>query len=84
MHNVNSWLKQHWKTITAYAVGITVGMLLALFSNTIRQDTTYQAVTQPINNSWIFISIVFAIMAAMIITGFIMGKMYEKEKDELI
>jgi len=84
MHDVNSWLKRHWKTIMAYAAGITVGVLLALLSNTIRQDTTYQEVTQPINNSWIFISIVFAIMAAMMVTGFIMGKMYEKEKDELI
>jgi len=82
MHNVNNWLKWHWKIITAYAAGITVGVLLAYLSNTIRQDTTYQEVTQPINNSWIFISIVFAIMAAMIVTGFIMGQMYEKEEDE--
>jgi len=84
MYNVNSWLKRHWKTIMAYAAGITVGVLLAYLSNTIRQDATYQAVTQPINNNWIFISIVFAIMAAMMVTGFIMGQMYEKEKDELI
>jgi len=84
MHDVNGWLKRHWKTITAYAAGITVGVLLACLSNNIRQDTTYQAVTQPVNNSWIFISIVFAIMAAMMVTGFIMGQMYEKEKDELI
>jgi|GEM_PF-6008242 len=84
MHDVNGWLKRHWKTITIYIIGITVGVLLAYLSNTIRQDTTYQAVMQPINNNWIFISVVFAIMVAMIITGFITGQMYEKEKDELI
>jgi hypothetical protein len=42
---------------------------------------TYQQVTAEVNNNWILISVTFAVMIGMIITGFYMGKMYEKKKE---
>jgi uncharacterized membrane protein len=81
MRNVSNWLKQHFKAVIAYTIGIIAGVLLACLNNGIRQDLTYQQVAAEVNNNWILISVTFAVMLGMIITGFYMGKMYEKKKE---
>ena len=82
--NLRNWLRRHYKAIIAYAIGIMAGVLLACLNNGIRQDLTYQQVTAEVNNNWILISVTFAVMLGMIITGFYMGKMYEKKKENNI
>lgn len=81
MFNINNWLKQHFKAVIAYAIGIIAGVLLACLNNGIRQDLTYQQVTAEVNSNWILISVTFAVMLGMIITGFYMGDMHEKKKE---
>ena len=83
MLNINNWLKQHFKAVIAYTIGIIAGVLLACLNNGIRQDLTYQAAVQPVNNNWVIISIIFLVMIAMIVTGFIMGKVYEKKENDI-
>lgn len=82
--NLKSWLIKHYKAVIAYVIGITAGVLLACLNNGIRQDLTYQQITAEVNNNWILISVTFAVMLGMIITGFYMGKMYEKKKENNI
>lgn len=79
MHGINSWLKRHFKAIIAYTIGIALGVALACLNNGIRQDLTYQEVMAEVNNNWAVISAIFALMLAMIITGYFMGRMYDSK-----
>lgn len=79
MHSANSWLKRHFKAIIAYTIGIALGVVLACLNNGIRQDLGYQAVMVEVNNNWAVISAIFALMLAMIITGYFIGRMYDSK-----
>lgn len=79
MHSANSWLKRHFKAIIAYTIGIALGTALACLNNGIRQDSTYQEVMVEVNNNWTVILVIFALMLAMIVTGYFMGRMYDSK-----
>lgn len=77
MRNIGDSLKRHYKVIIIYAIGIGLGIMLALANNGIQQHESYQAVTMQVNNNWAFISVTLLTMLSMVIVGFIAGRKYE-------
>ena len=77
MRTCRNFIIKHWKTILIYGLCITAGILIALWNQGIQADTGYRATMSEVNSNWLVIIIIFAMMGAMIVAGYYMGRKYE-------
>ena len=78
MRNIVKNLLKRWKTILIWAVGLTVGGIIAFWNNGLSQQARDLQITDllPVNN-WFFIVPNFAIMLALAVAGYLIGRKYD-------
>lgn len=69
------YILKHWRVILIWVIGLSIGIALSLWSNNVQET---EIIAAPRENNWFVIWITFAIMAAFIPAGYLVGRKYDK------